>query len=100
MTVLADALLLAGFFLILAGAVGILRLPDFYARLHAVGKCDTLGVSLCVLGLILLAGPSLASLKMALILVFVGFANPTATHALARAARAAGLAPLVDKDEA
>lgn len=85
--------------LILAGAIGILRLPDFYARLHAIGKCDTLGVGLAVAGLMVHAGLSRASLKMALVLFFVALANPTATHALARAARASGLAPSADRSE-
>ncbi|HSF20148.1 MAG TPA: monovalent cation/H(+) antiporter subunit G [Vicinamibacteria bacterium] len=93
MTVLAAALLIAGFFFIASGAVGILRLPDFYTRLHAMGKCDTLGVALMVLGMAILEGPTLNGLKILLIIIFVGLANPTATHALGRAAYRAGLVP-------
>ena len=94
-SVLGDVLLAAGFLFILAGVVGILRLPDFYTRLHAMGKCDTLGVGLMVAGLALQQGIPHQSLKMFLILVFVGLANPTATHALGRAAMRAGLKPWV-----
>lgn len=93
MTLLGDVLMAVGFFFILAGVVGILRLPDFYTRLHAMGKCDTLGVGLMVAGLALQEGIPHSSLKMVLIVVFVGLANPTATHALGRAAHRAGLRP-------
>jgi len=92
-TALAYALLAAGFFFIFSGAVGILRLPDFYTRLHAMGKCDTLGVALMVLGLALLEGATLNGLKILLIIVFIGLANPTATHALGRAAYRSGVVP-------
>lgn len=93
MTLLGNVLMGAGFFFILAGVVGILRLPDFYTRLHAMGKCDTLGVGLMVAGLALQGGSLQDGLKMALIVVFVALANPTATHALGRAAHRAGLTP-------
>ncbi|MFH1723587.1 MAG: monovalent cation/H(+) antiporter subunit G [Elusimicrobiota bacterium] len=97
----ATGLLLgSGFLFILFGIVGVLRLPDFYSRLHAQGKCDTLGVTLMLGGLALheLAGglsPErvLVALKILAILVFIALANPTATHALGRAALLSGLAP-------
>ena len=95
---LAGALLLIGFAFILTGVIGILRLPDFYARLHAVGKCDTLGVGLMVGGLSVLEGLSLTTLKILLIVLFIGLGNPTATHALGRAAIRAGLAPWLQRD--
>ena len=93
MTVAGNVLMAVGFFFILAGVVGILRLPDFFTRLHAMGKCDTLGVGLMVAGLALQGGSVQDGLKMALIVVFVALANPTATHALGRAAHRAGLTP-------
>ncbi len=93
MSLLAYFLLSAGFFFILTGAIGIIRLPDFYSRLHAMGKCDTLGVGLMVFGLIFLEGVSFDSAKLTLIVLFVFLANPTATHALGRAAHRAGLQP-------
>jgi multicomponent Na+:H+ antiporter subunit G len=99
MTVLALPLLAVGFFFILSGAIGIVRLPDFYTRLHAMGKCDTLGVALMTLGLALLEGFTLNAMKMLMILVFVFVANPTATHALGRAAHRAGLRPWADTSE-
>ena len=90
MTVVVALVAVAGFFFIFAGAVGLLRLPDFYTRLHAMGKCDTLGVALLLGALALSEGFSFISAKILLIVVFVAVANPTATHALGRAARRAG----------
>jgi multicomponent Na+:H+ antiporter subunit G len=80
-----------GFFFVFAGIVGILRLPDFYSRLHAQGKSDTLGVALMLGALALHHGWTMDSAKILLIVLFIGFANPTLTHALARAARKSGL---------
>jgi multicomponent Na+:H+ antiporter subunit G len=88
-----DLLVAAGLFFVLAGVVGVLRLPDFYTRLQATGKCDTLGVGLMVLGLALQQPVLHHALKMLLLLLFVALANPTATHALGRAALRAGLEP-------
>ena len=85
MTPVADLVLLVGLFFIAAGVVGVLRLPDFYTRLHALGKSDTLGVALTVGALALRSGATLTSLKILLIVAFVTLANPTATHALGRA---------------
>ncbi len=93
LSLLGDVLLAVGLFFILAGALGVLRLPDFYTRLHGMGKCDTLGVGLMVAGLALQQTALHHSLEMILIIVFVGLANPTATHALGRAALKSGLKP-------
>ncbi|MBM3224785.1 MAG: monovalent cation/H(+) antiporter subunit G [Candidatus Tectomicrobia bacterium] len=93
MMVLADILLVIGLLFILTGGIGIVRLPDFYTRLHAMGKCDTLGVMLVLVALAIYVGPSFASVKILLIMVCIGAANPTATHALGRAALQAGLVP-------
>lgn len=93
MTIITTVLLVLGLLFILLGVVGILRLPDFYTRLHAMGKCDTLGVTLVLIALAVYAGWSLSSAKLLLISVFIGLANPTATHALGRAALKSGLKP-------
>lgn len=99
MMIVADMLVIAGLLFILAGVIGVLRLPDFYTRLHAQGKCDTLGVALTLLGLAIHKGWSFTSLKILLIIVFVWLANPTATHALGRAALQAGLVPWRQESE-
>lgn len=99
MTIVADILVILGLGFILVGVIGILRLPDFYTRLHAMGKCDTLGVALTLIGLAIHIGFSLYSLKLLVIVVFVWLANPTATHALGRAALQAGVVPWRQKAE-
>lgn len=76
----------AGIFFLLMGTIGLLRFPDFYTRMHAAGKCDTLGSLLIVTGLALHNGLTLASLKIMFIAVFIFLTSPTATHAIARAA--------------
>jgi len=93
MTGVACAVLVSGFFFILTGAIGILRFPDFFTRLHAMGKTDTLGVALMAFGMAILEGATLNGIKISFIIFFVGLASPTATHALGRAAHRAGLVP-------
>ena len=93
MTAVAYAVLLLGFFFVFTGALGILRFPDFFTRLHAMGKTDTLGVALMTLGLAILEGATINGVKILFIILFVGLASPAATHALGRAAHRAGLVP-------
>jgi len=97
--VLAGILMLLGTIFLLAAAVGVLRFPDFYTRLHAAGKGDTLGQALVLVGLMLLAGASFVSIKLAFIILFVLVFNPTATHALARGAWVSGLRPWTGQKE-
>lgn len=85
----------AGLFFVLAGTLGVLRLPDFYTRLHAAGMTDTLGAELILLALIVQAGFSQMSLKLLLVAFFLLVTSPTATHAVAHAAYSAGLKPLL-----
>lgn len=87
--------LLLGSFLIFSGALGMLRFPDFYSRVHAAGVTETLAAFFILLGLMLEAGWSLVLFKLALILVFILFTSPTASHALAKAAWKSGLRPWV-----
>lgn len=78
--------LLAGGFFSIVGGIGMLRMPDLFTRFHAAGITDTLGAGLVLLGLMIQAGTSLVSVKLLLILGFIFFTSPTATHALAKAA--------------
>ena len=91
--ILAWILLAGGALFTLVGSLGIVRLPDFYSRLHAAGIVDTLGAGLLLLGMIVQAGFTLVSVKLLLIGVFLFFTSPTATHAIANAAYVAGLRP-------
>lgn len=81
----AACLLTGGLFGILGG-IGLIRFPDFYSRLHAAGITDTLCALLIIVGLLIQAGLALVSVKLLLILLFLLFTAPTASHALARAA--------------
>ncbi|MDX1393008.1 MAG: monovalent cation/H(+) antiporter subunit G [Gemmatimonadota bacterium] len=89
---------LSGALFAIVGAIGLLRLPDFYSRIHGAGITDTLGAGLVLTGLMLYAGPSLAAVKLVMILLFLWITGPTATHALAKAALASGLTPRLAED--
>ena len=79
-------LICTGVFFLCAGAVGIVRFTDTYSRMHAAGKCDTLGVLLVLVGLACHEGFATTGLKILLIAVFVFLTSPTATHVIARVA--------------
>jgi multicomponent Na+:H+ antiporter subunit G len=97
--VLSWICLLGGGIFLLIGALGVLRLPDFYTRLHAVSVCDTLGAGLVLVGLMLQGGLSLVTVKLLLMFYFMIFTGPTAVHALAGAALQGKLKPVVDDRE-
>jgi len=84
--ILSILFMLAGFFFFTTATLGLLRFPDFYARLHATGKGDTLAVLLSLIGLAVYNGLSITSVKIVFIAVFMFLAQPTATHAISRAA--------------
>ena len=91
-------LILGGSAFLLTGAIGMIRLPDMFSRMHGAGIIDTMGTTMLVLGMMLQAGLTMVSIKLFMILLFLMFTSPTTTHALARAALDAGLKPLVDDD--
>ena len=93
------ACLLAGGAFCIAGGIGIIRMPDFYTRMHATSVTETLGAGLILLGLILQAGFSLVTAKLLMVGLLIFFTSPTATHALARAALVRGLEPLLGRRE-
>ncbi len=94
--VISWAALLTGGFLVITGSIGMLRFPDLYTRLHAAGVTDTGGAGLVLFGLMLQAGLTIVTVKLALILWFLLFTGPVASHVLAKAALHAKLEPLVD----
>ena len=97
----ASALLvLAGGTFCMVGGLGVLRMPDFYTRIHAASVCDNVGALLVLAGLMLQAGLSLVLLKLVAIAVLVLFTSPVATHALARAALGRGIEPLLAREGA
>ena len=79
---------------VLGGAVrGLLRLPDFYTRAHAVSKCDTVGAGSVLLALALFVAPHPDALKILILLALIRLSSPTSCHALAHAAHHTGLEP-------
>ena len=91
--------ILAGSFFLISGGLGLLRLPDFFSRMHGASLIDSLGAILIVGGLMFLAGFSLASVKLILLLLFLLVTGPVATHALAKSALLNGTQPLLGKPE-
>ena len=87
--------LLAGGFLCITGGVGLLRMPDFFSRVHAAGVTETLAAPLLLCGLMLRMEWSLDLVKVLMILVFILATNPTATQAMAKATLTGGQKPLV-----
>ncbi len=85
--------LLSGSFFCFTGALGILRFPDFFSRMHAASITDTLGAGLILIGLMLQAGIGLVLAKLILILLFSLLACTTAGHSMTKAALKSGLKP-------
>ncbi|MDX1566176.1 MAG: monovalent cation/H(+) antiporter subunit G [Longimicrobiales bacterium] len=92
--VLTWIFVLGGGFFAVTGGIGVLRLPDVYTRLHASGMTDTMGAALILTGLMFQSGISLVTAKLVLILFFLWFTSPVATHAVARAALHVGIRPV------
>ena len=86
-------LILTGGAFCVIGAVGLLRMPDFFTRMHAASVTDTVGAGFMLLGMMFVAGVSLVTVKLVIIGFLIFFTSPTATHALAKAAVQRGLEP-------
>ncbi|MFC7077331.1 monovalent cation/H(+) antiporter subunit G [Haloarcula halophila] len=94
----AVALGVLGAFFGLVAAVGIIRLPDVYTRAHAASKSDTLGAVLSIGAVALALQTDLSTIKAVFLLVFMFLTNPTAAHAIARAAQDQGIEPWTTDD--
>ncbi len=95
--VLGWAFLMAGSVFLLIGGLGLIRLPDFYTRIHAAGITDTMGAWLVLIGLMFSAGWTLISVKLLMLLFFLAVTSPLASHALAKAAFLRGLEPMLGR---
>ena len=89
-------LLVSGGLFTMVGGLGLLRMPEFFTRVHAASVTDTLGAGLILLGLMLQAGWTLVAAKLAIIGLLIFFTSPAATHALVSAALGRGLKPRLD----
>ncbi len=98
-TILAVLFMIGGLFFFTTATIGLLRFPDFFTRLHATGKGDTLAVLLFLVGFSFYEGFTLTSLKIIFIAVFMFLAQPTATHALSRAGLRCGVKPWMKKED-
>lgn len=95
--VLSWFLLLGGAFFGVMGAIGTIRFPDFYTRVHASSVADTLCAAMIILGLVLQAGFTLITVKLLFIWAFLWYTGPVASHAMVRAAHHMGLQPYLVK---
>jgi len=97
--IISWGLMICGGAFSIIGGIGMIRLPDVFSRMHAASVTETMGATTIFIGLMVQAGWTLTTVKLLLMLIFMMFTNPTATHAIARAALGEGLVPLSDGDE-
>ena len=91
--ILSWILLTLGGIFVFIGGLGALRLPNLYTRMHAASLTDTMAAILIIAGIMLQAGFTLATIKLAVIFAFLMFSSPTASNALASAAILSGYQP-------
>lgn len=91
-------LILAGSFFVVVGAIGVVRMPDVYTRMHAASVIETAGAALLILGMMLQVSFGLVTLKLAFIFLLFFFFGPVVTHALAQAALHEQIPPLLSED--
>lgn len=96
--ILSWILIVAGGGFIVVGALGLVRLPDMFSRMHGASLIDTSGGGLMLIGFMLQAGFSLVTLKLLFLLALMFMIGPVISHALAQAALAAGLRPKLAED--
>ena len=90
---------LVGLFFTFVSTTGVLRLPDVYSRAHTASQADTLGAGFALAGVALSLGWTTTSFKTVLLLFFIFITNPTAAHAIARAADEQGIEPWTTDDD-
>jgi multicomponent Na+:H+ antiporter subunit G len=93
-------LAVGGVFFAAVAAIGLIRLPDLYTRAHATSKSETLGAVLALAAVALVVDTGLSTVKAALLLLFMFLTNPTAAHAITRAAAEQGIEPWTTDTEA
>lgn len=91
--IISSILLVSGFLFLVISAIGVIRLPDFFSRLHSSSIGETLGISLMGTGLIVFEGLTLTSAKILLIIVGIFIGNPVGTHLIGKAALLSGHYP-------
>lgn len=94
---IGGGLVLTGSLAMIVGALGLLRMPDVFTRLHATSVSDTFGVGLVLIGLAFYGGLTLVTAKLVFLFLFLFLAGPVSSHAIARAAMLAGLKPVDER---
>ena len=98
MDIIAIPLILVGLFFLMVAAIGMLRLPDVFARSHAVSLTDSLGAFCMLVGLALYQGFGINMLKILVVLALLFLLNPVIAHATIRAAYRVGVKPQAEGD--
>jgi len=98
LSIISWVFLVIGSFFAVVGGIGIVRLPEFFSRMHGGGITDTLGAGLIILGLCFAAGEWLVVVKLLMILFFLFLTSPSSCHALARSALSQGVEPVLEID--
>ncbi len=98
--IIAWVLILSGSIFVVIGAVGTLRFPDFWSRLHAASVSESAGMILLIAGMCMHSGFTLITVKLIIIGGFIFITGPTSTHAVANAALTSGETPESDEDSA
>jgi multicomponent Na+:H+ antiporter subunit G len=88
-----------GVFFAVVAVVGLVRLPDLYTRAHSTSKSETLGAILALAAVAIAFDGNLSTLKTVLLLSFMFLTNPTAAHAIVRAAADQGIEPWTEDTE-
>jgi len=91
---LGGGIALAGLVFMIGGALGVLRFPDFYTRLHATTASDGVGAVIFLIGLAVLAPDWGMALRLLLLAGLAAALSPVLAHLSASAAHGGGLAPL------
>jgi multicomponent Na+:H+ antiporter subunit G len=89
----AFSLVVGGLFSLLA-AIGMLRLPDLYTRMHAASKAGVVGAGLVLIAVALISLDVAVGLRAVLGIVFLLLTTPVSAHLLARAAYSSGIQPI------
>ena len=92
--ILSGLSLFIGIVALLIGSFGLIRLPDVFCRIHAVGMIDTAGASFIILGMVIYEGFTLVTVKLLFVGIFLFFTSPIATHAVAQVAHTMGVEPV------
>ena len=94
MSLLVSALIVLGLFFLVVAAVGMVRLPDVFARSHAVALTDALGAFFLLIGLAIYDGFTTNTLRILVVLALLYLVNPVISHATVRAALRTGEKPV------